>query len=162
MKSWIDFTEKFKIFIFLVISAIFAIIYVKGRFKSIRNCTSDVIAISSIILGILGVFIGLLISMKSSDFIKKLNKNLSKGNVFEYLLKYIRKQFCINLVFVFSTVMIDFAPSISNLILKGILITIWLFLFLLTLWGSFYAVDMIAKIEFSDYKLNNKDDKNQK
>lgn len=165
--TFIDKINKHRVCFSIIISAILSGLYVSLKFsRSIRSCVSDFISISSIILGILGVFIGLLISLRNSDFVKTLNKYLKRdknGNdAFQYLLNYIKKQFVISIIFVFITVAIDVIPSIIfkpmliTVIAKFILITIWITLFLLTLWGTFYVVHIIVKIELKDYENSQK------
>ncbi|RHW53704.1 hypothetical protein DS835_07105 [Lactobacillus bombicola] len=107
-----------------------------------------------------------MISLRNSDFVKILNKYLKRdknGNdAFQYLLNYIKKQFVISIIFVFTTVAIDVTPSIIlkpmliTVIAKFILITTWITLFLLTLWGTFYVVHIIVKIELKDYESSQK------
>ncbi len=66
----IDFINRWRYFVALFFSILFGIVYIKGLVKSMRLSTADILTVSSIILGILGVFIGLLISMQSSLFLK--------------------------------------------------------------------------------------------
>ena len=154
----IDNINKYKWLISIIISVAFDICYTKLNFiRSIRNCTGDIISISSILLGILGVFVGLLISLRDSDFIKLINKYMEE-DAFKFLLEYFRNQFVIKIIFIFVTVVIDFAPAINNklLFIKHVGISIWSVLFLLTLWGTFYIVDLIVNFELKDYSLKNK------
>lgn len=160
----IDFIEKGKYIISIGISVFFSFCYVNFKFiNSIRIGVSDIISISSILLAVLGVFIGLLISLRDSDFMKKIDIYMKEGETaFNYLLTYIKKQFIINLIFVFITAMIDFIPAVTNALLKGTLIAIWFGLLCLTLWGTFYIVNIIVKLELNDYKSSKKDDNSTK
>lgn len=78
---WLDRVNVIHNELIVILCVIFSVFYVCGKFLSIRNSISDTITISSIILGVVGVLIGLLISMKedSKFFIsaKKLVKMIS-------------------------------------------------------------------------------------
>ena len=65
-----DLTDKVNILrwlIAVVVSAFFSTFYYYGKLKSIRAGSSDMIAISSIILATAGIFIGLLIGERHSS-----------------------------------------------------------------------------------------------
>ncbi|WP_428958048.1 hypothetical protein [Levilactobacillus brevis] len=151
----IDFINRWRYVVALLFSILFGIVYIKGLVKSMRLSTADILTVSSIILGILGVFIGLLISMQSSLFFEKLKlfstysnhtTEENKFDAFKYLVSYLRNAFMKDVFFVAITVMIDFVPSGTNLYIKLPLIVFWTWLLLISLWEVFYSVDYIVKI----------------
>lgn len=151
----IDFIHKWRIIIFLCISVFLSYIYCKSDTLSIRESVSDIVSVSSIILGILGVFIGIMATLEDSSLIKKLNDyaKLQKNNfdAFRYLLLFVKKQFILNLCFIFLTVMINFAPGYLNIYIRVFCLSIWGMLFLLIFWGTFYIVNIIIGIQLQNY-----------
>lgn len=150
----IDYINKWRYLLGLLISIFIGYIYIKGWVKSIRLSVADILTVSSIILGILGVFIGLLISMQSKEFLKKLKiysefvskENETNFDAFNYLVKYMRNAFMKDVFFIVITVIVDFVPSGINCYIKIPLIIIWSWLLIISLWEVFYSIDLIVKI----------------
>lgn len=130
----------------------FNVLYSNSFFYSIRNIISDTIALSSIILGILGVLIGILIGFKEdSDFFKKANAFGKHKFFFSSLIKKIRNAFLVNMIFVVITIGFNLILPSSLLLIKSIVIAAWLFLLMKILWQVSYLIIIITKI--ADYKL---------
>ncbi|VDG20641.1 hypothetical protein MUDAN_BIHEEGNE_02250 [Lactiplantibacillus mudanjiangensis] len=150
--------DKFNIInygVFGVFSVLGASLYAKGCLKSVRLGVSDTITVSSIILGILGVFIGILIGQhENSKFFKAAKKANRDKDFFGSLMIKIRNQFFLNVVFIMLTLICDFLPSGMNLMLKLVFLFFWIWLFMVTLWGVFYIVDTIVVISINDTKIN--------
>lgn len=128
--------------------------YAKGMLRSIRLGIGDSITISSIFLGILGVFIGVLIGEKKNSKFFKAASEAGKDNWYPNLMRNIERQFLVNVLFIAYTFLYDFLPPFSHLYIKTILIAVWIGMFILTLWGVFYVVDTIVNICISESRIN--------
>lgn len=147
----------------MLFSLLFVVFYKAGLIQSIRFGVSDVITISSIILGILGVFIGVLIGQHENSKFFKITKRENRDQIFfGSLMKKIEKQFLINIIFIMTTVLCDFLPSNNNNNLKMIFLFIWSWLFMITLWGVFYIIDIIVSISINDSEYNDRPEKEHK
>lgn len=144
---WLDKVNIIHNEIIFIICVIFSIFYVCGNFLSIRNSISDTIAISSIILGVVGVLIGLLITMKEDSKFFISAKKAGKDDFFyKNLMSKLRNAFLTNLFFVVLTLMLNLIlPTISFLI-KGVFLVFWSFLFFKTLWQVAYLIILITKV----------------
>lgn len=154
--------DKFNIInyaVFFCFSIVGIFFYCKGYLKSIRFGISDTIAVSSIILGILGVFIGILIGQReNSKFFKATQRNDLGKNFFVKLMAKIRNQFFYNIVFIVFTLLCDFLPVGINSVLKIFFLVIWFWLFMVILWGVFYIVSVIVDISINDTNMNDRDE----
>jgi len=123
---WLDIINVIHNEIIIILCSIFSVFYVCGKFLSIRNSISDTIAISSIILGVVGVLIGLLISMKADSTFFISAKKAGKDDFFyKNLMTKLRNAFLTNLFFVVLTLMLNLImPSVSFLI-KGAFLVFW-------------------------------------
>lgn len=145
--------------VFGVFSLAGIFLYANGWLKSVRLGISDTITVSSIILGILGVFIGILIGQhENSKFFKATQRVKRDKDFFGSLMKKVRNQFFFNIIFIVFTLFCDFLPSGMNQIVKLIFLFFWAWLFMVTLWGVFYIVDTIVVISINDTKMNDDED----
>ncbi len=155
----IDSIHKWRLVIFPCISVGVSYMYCNSDTVSIRESVSDIVSVSSIILGILGVFISIVALLEDSDFVKSLNDyaglQKNKFDVFKYLLLFVKRQFILNVCFIFLTVMIKFAPGSLNIYIRIICLSIWGTLFLLTFWGVYYIINIIINIQLQNYNIRN-------
>lgn len=150
--SWIkDFIDKYRLILAIFISVVLGYLYFKGNLRSVRFSVSDAISVASIILGILGVFIGLLISVRSDSFFTKLseygsNSSVNAEVIFSRLMTRLRNNFTLNLMFIVLALAVDVLPVTKNLLLKAIFFGGLSLLFFLSVWGAWYLVDLVVSI----------------
>ena len=151
-----DLTDKVNILrwlIAVVVSAFFSTFYYYGKLKSIRAGSSDMIAISSIILATAGIFIGLLIGERhSSEFFKEADKVSKAQDFFDSLIKKIRTIFVEDIIFIVITVSFDFIPSLEMKLINALILVAWASIFLVSMWDIYYVVDVISKIMLKKHK----------
>lgn len=154
--NFLDKIEYFKIEISFVISSILAYCYLAGDFNSVRVGLSDVLTLSSIILGILGVFIAILMSAKEgSPFFEKAAKHGKAGCIYNNLMLKIKNNFLLNIFFIVLTASFNYVPATTKYIyLKIGLIGFWIMMCILILWGIYFIIDTIVKISlFEEEKI---------
>lgn len=156
MNRTVDCIQKHRILFAILWSLVFSALYYHGLIIGFRNSVGDIISIASITLGILGVFLGLLIGQENNKYFEKTRSyQKNNSNVFEYLIKLIRNNFVINLLFIMLTILIDFVPSGLPILFRCISLFIWAFLLLISFWGVFYVVHTIVNLIL--YKEPSKD-----
>ncbi|MCM0724324.1 hypothetical protein NB814_00965 [Latilactobacillus curvatus] len=146
--NWIiNLYEKHRICSFLLICIVVGTLCRFMHFKSFRNMASDAIAIVSITLAILGLFLGILISLKEdSVFFKQAKRYELDKDIFKDLLKTITNSIYINIIFIASTLMYDVMPTINNKVAKYLGNILWAALFVFLLIETTHIVYLIYKI----------------
>ncbi|MCS8593060.1 hypothetical protein [Enterococcus faecium] len=144
---WLDRVNVVHNELILIFCIVFSSFYMCGKFLSIRNSISDTITISSIILGVIGVLIGLLISMKEdSTFFVNAAKVGKDDFFYKSLMLKLRNAFLTNLFFVVLTLMLNLILPAVSFLLKSTFLIFWSYLFLKTLWQVMYLIILITKI----------------
>lgn len=144
----------------LLICIIFAFFYYNNGFISIREVISDTISLSSIILGILGVLLGLLISLQEDSSFFKKAKEINKDRFyFKELIIQLRDSFILNIVFVIYTLFFNLLPPSQAVFLKLFFISFWIFLFIKIIWRVIFLIIIISKISLYTPSSNPSRDK---
>lgn len=143
----IDIIDFFRYYIITIFCFILVILYNRAYMLSIRGAISDTISFSSIILGILGLLIGLLMSLRDdSIFFKQAKKYDLKDSIYDKLLKRLRNAFLYNIILVLLSIFYCFVIPNTMHLIKYIGLLLWFFLFLLVAWDVFYLIWLIVKI----------------
>ena len=143
----LPYSKKIMAFAFLIIIILSAFVNYFIKLESYRNLTSDAISISSILVGVLGIYFGILSTLEEkSSFFKKAKRYGQNFNIMAGLVRYIGLNIYINLFFIFITIAYDVAPRVGNQIIRILANTVWLSLFLITLLGTVTIINFIMKI----------------
>lgn len=122
-------------------------IYTNNYMLSIRGAISDTISFSSIILGIIGLLIGLLMNLKEdSIFFKRAKRFDLDTNIYITLLNRMRNAFMYNILLVLLSIFYCFVIPDMPILIKYIGLFIWFFLFIIVSWDVFYLIWLIVKI----------------
>ncbi|CEI81290.1 hypothetical protein BN997_01108 [Oceanobacillus oncorhynchi] len=136
--------ERYSFFISFLLGLFTGILYYFQLITNIRSVLSEVISFASIVVGINGVFITLVISIKTTTAFKRLIKYLPDFE--DRLIKLLKSQVMVGLIVVLLSILILLLPISSNLILSSIGVVIWSFFFILMSIGSFFTMNIIMKI----------------
>lgn len=143
----INFFEKRKFLLFIIILIIVGCFVIFAPLSSFRNLTSDSITISSILLAILGIFLGILLNLKDdSIFFRRAKAFDQDERIFFTLLNLIVKNFFLNIVFVVGTLLYDVAPQVESKFFKSFINIFWMSLFFFLIIGTCYIVYLISEI----------------
>lgn len=156
LKTFEDFFEKHKIYfsILIVVPSVILCLYVP--LKSFRNLTSDAITISSILFAILGLFLGIIISLaENSTFFQLAQKYDLKENIIHKITKDICLNIYLNIFFIIVTLIYDIAPSMNVQLIKKIADAFWMSFFMLIIFGTIRIVHIISRIYLFDEHANN-------
>lgn len=143
----IDVIDYFRYVIAILLGLAMLFLYNNKFMLSIRGAISDTISFSSIVLGILGLLIGLLISLKDdSFFFKQAKKYDLKDEIYKVLMVRLRNAFMFNLALLLLSVIYCFVIPNINFWLKSSGLIIWFFLFLIVSWDTIFLIWIIVKI----------------
>lgn len=138
-----------------VISFIFGLVtgvlFYFGYVTNVRNSIGNVVTFASIIIGILGVFLTLLITLQESLVFKRLKEHFPKTNQSLYL--WLRSQIWTGMIVVLLSVIISVLPPSPNKALSTIAVVVWSSFFWLMSIGSFYTVKLVADLVVRNFDI---------
>ncbi|EGP5108774.1 hypothetical protein MM669_001633 [Enterococcus faecium] len=143
----LDKIDYLRYVIDIILCIIVLVAYNKKYMLSIRGAISDTISFSSITLGVLGVLIGLLMSLKEeSIFFKKAQKYDLDNDIYTSLINRMRNAFIFNLFLLILSVFYCFVIPNMPFFIKCMGLIIWFFLFIFVSWDTVYLIWIIVKI----------------
>lgn len=144
---FIDIIDFFRYIIAMFVCIFLVYFYQKSYMLSIRGAISDTISFSSIILGILGLLIGLLMSLKEdSIFFKQAKKYDKDSEIYYTLLKRMRNAFIYNIILVLLSIFYCFVIPNMPIVIKHCGLFFWFYLFIIVSWDTIYLIWIIVKI----------------
>lgn len=159
-----DTLDKINIYhneIIFILGFAFVYFYLNEQFSTIRNALSDTISFSSIIMGVIGVLIGVLIALEgNSSFFNKADSYGKKGFFYSSLMHKAKRAFITNIIFVAITVLFNIAPAIDNWEVKGMILLLWGYLFAKIIWQICYLI--IVMVNVATYTPPKKDKLNKR
>ncbi|MBM7634063.1 hypothetical protein [Geomicrobium sediminis] len=138
------FWEKYQVWICLIFALLSAVLYYFSLLQDIRGTLGDVITFSSIVIGINGVFLTLVITLKESIAFERLSFLMPKFQ--ERLYKALRDLILYGLALVTLSVIISLLPSSPSRYLSAMGVSVWFFFFWKVSIGSFYTVKLVTDI----------------
>ncbi|WP_052749663.1 hypothetical protein [Heyndrickxia coagulans] len=146
-KLWIKFANL----ICLLLSVVVAIAHYYGLIRNIRHLMESVINFSSIVIGIMGVFLSLIITLKESPVFERLRSLFP--NLQRTIYISLRNQIYYGLIVVILSIFINSLPHSPLLILASIGVCVWFFFFWKLTLGSFYTVKLITDLVVRNYEV---------
>ena len=143
--NWLESTwEKHSYKITIFISLIVGVLYYFEIISNLRSVLSDVIAFSSIVVGINGVFITLVISINTTSAFVRLKKILPGFE--NRLFRLLKTQVMVGLTVVILSILISLLPYSNSKIFSAIGTSIWSFFFVLMAIGSFFTMNLVMNL----------------
>ena len=139
-----DLWVKGALYICALLGIMFGLFYYCGLIGDIEFVILSVVSYASIIIGVTGVFLTLLITLKESVVFKRLERLFPNINIKIYL--YLRNLIYYGLLVIVISVLISIAPDIPNKIIASMVIGIWFFFFWLMTIGTFYGIKLITDL----------------
>lgn len=138
-----------------LISAMFGvctgILYYFGLISNIRNSLGNIITFASIIIGVLGVFLTLLITLQESPIFERLREYFP--TIQKRLFIWLRSQMWTGIAVVLFSVVITIVPNLSNRLVKTVGCSIWGTLFWWMTLGSFYTVKLVSDLIIGNFSI---------
>jgi hypothetical protein len=149
-----DFWVKHSLWLCVVLGIVTGVLHYIGWITNIRSSTSNVVTFASIVIGIMGVFLTLIITLQESPVFKRLGQYLPAIQTKLYLS--LRSQINYGLSVVILSILINSMPAAPEKYLASIGVTIWFTLFWLMTLGSFYSVKLITDLIVKNFNIDSR------
>lgn len=143
--------EKYSIIISLFASIIIGYLYFKGMVVNIRSVTSNIVTFASIVIGVNGVFLTLIITLQESPAFIRLREIFPAFQTRLYVS--LRNQIAYGLIVVLISIVINLLPPSPNIYLSVIGVSIWFIFFFLMSIGSFITVKLVTDIIVKNFDI---------
>lgn len=139
-----DFWIKRSIMVCVIFGILSGTAHYYGLISNIRSLTSNVVTFASIVIGVTGVFLTLLITLKESPVFERLKLFFPQIQVQLYI--NLRNQINYGLIVVILSIVIYVLPPSPNKLLASIGVGIWSYFFWTMSLGSFYSVKLVTDL----------------
>jgi magnesium-transporting ATPase (P-type) len=127
------------------------VLYYTGLIVNFRGMTMNVVNFASIVIGVSGVFLTLIITLKESPVFERLSAFYP--TIQKDLYIYLRNQIYFSLVVVILSVIINILPPAPHELLSTLGVLIWFLFFWLMSFGTFYAVKLIIDLVIKNFEV---------
>lgn len=125
--------------------------YYNGLIVNFRYMTMNVVNFASIVIGVSGVFLTLIITLKESPVFERLSTFFP--TIQKDLYVYLRNQIYFGLIVVILSVVINILPPAPHEIFATLGVIIWFLFFWLMSFGTFYAVKLIIDLVIKNFEV---------
>ncbi|MEK4495107.1 hypothetical protein [Ureibacillus sp. FSL W8-0352] len=143
--------EKYSIPLSIVASILIGFLYYKGLIVNIRAVTSNIVTFASIVIGVNGVFLTLIITLQESPAFIRLRELFPSFQTKLYLS--LRNQIIYGLVVVIISILINLLPPSPNIYFSVLGVTVWFVFFFLMSIGSFISVKLVTDIIVKNFNI---------
>lgn len=148
LKYFWTFWEKHSILCTLIVSIIPLTLYFLGCLDNIRENTGSIITFAVGIFTLDGVFLTLLITLKSSPVMERLKKHFS--NLHQYFYEEIKKQTVYCLCFLVINIVIAIVGIVNNVYIAAIGVFIWSYFFIYIVIGFTFTLKVIMNLAINE------------
>lgn len=139
-----DIWVSFNLLICIVLGISTGVMSYFDWIQKLDQNSSNIITFASIVIGVMGVFLGVLASLQDSPTFLRLRQIAPEIN--KKIYTNLRSQIYYALIVVICSIIINSLPNIQNKIVLSIVDGIWfVFIWLMTL-GCFYSVKLITDL----------------
>ncbi len=146
-----DWWLLYKYYICIFLGIVIGVLHYFGWVVNIRASSANVVTFASIVIGIMGVFLTLLITLQESPAFSRLGKYLPA--IQTKLYKSLRSQINYGLIVVILSIAINSMPAAPFKYLASIGVFIWFTFFWLMTLGSFYSVKLITDLIVKNFNI---------
>ena len=143
--------EKYSIPLSIVASILIGFLYYQGLIVNIRAVTSNIVTFASIVIGVNGVFLTLIITLQESPAFIRLRELFPSFQTKLYLS--LRNQIIYGLVVVIISILINLLPPSPNIYFSALGVTVWFVFFFLMSIGSFISVKLVTDIIVKNFNI---------
>jgi hypothetical protein len=143
--------EKHSIPLSIAASILIGFFYYKGLIVNIRVVTSTIVTFASIVIGVNGVFLTLIITLQESPAFVRLREFFPSFQTKLYLS--LRNQIVYGLIVVIISIAINLLPASPSIYFSVFGVTIWFIFFFLMSIGSFISVKLVTDIIVKNFNI---------
>lgn len=153
--SWFEpYWEKHSTYISLLVAVAITVLFILGFITNIRNVTENIINFASIIIGVNGVFLTLIITLQESAAFIRLKEFFPNFQIRLYIS--LRDQIGNGLTVVLISIAINLMPPSPSIYLSGIGVLVWFYFFVKMFIGSFVSVKLVTDIIVKNFDMPSK------
>lgn len=145
----VNFIERNSIAVAIFVSLIIEGLFYLGFIGNVRSIFSDVIAYLSILLGLLGVYLGIFVSLDDDSLVFKRLNELGKDNLKIYknrLIKLTSNTIYESIFMVVFTLLLSIVNISLPTILKHLIFLFWVFILNHISIGTFLVIHLITGV----------------
>jgi cobalamin synthase len=143
--------EKYSSYITLVGGVIIGILYFLGFVTNIRTVTANIVTFGSIVIGVNGVFLTLIITLQESPAFVRLKEVFPSFQTRLYIS--LRNQISYGLIVVMISIIINLLPPSPSIYLSAFGVSIWFIFFFQMSIGSFVSVKLVTDIIVKNFEI---------
>lgn len=143
--------EKYTVLICIILGVLSGLAYFLGYITNIRSTVGNVITFSSIVIGVNGVFLTLVITLQESPVFERLKDIMPTFQTKLYVS--LRTQIQLGLFVVSLSIFISLLPKSPSIIFSAIGVGIWSAFFWGMTIGSFYSVKLVTDIIVKNFNI---------
>lgn len=147
---WVKYHIQFCVFL----GVISGLIYFFGYIVNMKNVVSNAINFASIVIGVTGVFLTLIVTLQESPVFERLRSFFP--NIQTKLYRTLQWQINYGLILVMQSIIAISLPEIPNKLLSSIGVAIWFTFFWLVSLGSFYCVKLVTDLVVKNFNIPTK------
>ncbi|MDN4523172.1 hypothetical protein [Fictibacillus fluitans] len=146
-KTW----EKNSLYLSVLAGIVIGYLYYRGYLVNIRSVTGNIVTFASIVIGVNGVFLTLIITLQESPAFVRLKEIFPD---FQHRLYVsLRNQINFGLLVVLISIIINLLPPSPSKYLSSIGVGIWFIFFSLMGVGSFISVKLVTDIIVKNFNF---------
>ncbi|MEH7436742.1 hypothetical protein V7182_04530 [Neobacillus drentensis] len=149
--SFEEIWERYSVIISILVGILFGVFYKFGFVTNVRSVTGNIVMLASIVIGVNGVFLTLVITLQESPAFLRLREFFPTFQ--ERLYISLRNQIHYALVVVIISIFINILPPSPNIYFSSIGVSIWFIFFTLMGVGSFISVKLVTDIIVKSFDL---------
>ncbi|MGK9490338.1 MULTISPECIES: hypothetical protein [Bacillus] len=154
LKTFWKYWERKRFLVNSLLSCLPIILYFLGYLPNIRENTGSLISFAVGILTVEGVFLTLLVTLKSSPVMARL-KNFFP-NLHDHLYKELRRQIADCIYYILINLAIAIGGPISNIYVIVIGILLWSYLTVSVTLGILYSINTVMNLATADVETRHK------
>lgn len=143
--------EKHSIFISLIVCLIVGVLYYFDFVTNIRMVTGNIVMFASIVIGVNGVFLTLIITLQESPAFTRLKEFFPDFQI--RLYTSLRNQINFGILVVAISILINLLPPSPSRYLSAFGVSVWFFFFTLMGVGSFFSVKLVTDIIIKNFNI---------
>ncbi|URM31594.1 hypothetical protein LLY41_14325 [Cytobacillus firmus] len=143
--------EKYNIYLSVIAGVLVGYLYQQGFIVNIRSVTGNIVTFASIVIGVNGVFLTLIITLQESPAFIRLREIFPSFQKKLYIS--LRNQINYGLIVVVISIIINFLPPSPNKYLSAVGVGIWFIFFFPMCIGSFVSVKLVTDIIVKNFNI---------
>jgi len=146
-----DFWVKYSVYICVILGLFSGVLHFFGLLVNVRQSTANIVTFASIVIGVTGVFLTLLITLQESPVFQRLREFFPA--IQTKLYTSLRSLINHGLIVVILSIGINSMPPSPYKWLASLGVTVWFYFFWSMSLGAFYAVKLVTDLIVKNFNI---------